>query len=656
MLRRAGGGPPSGDQAGDRIAVRAPFGDHRVEVPVQRHVVRRGRLLTSRRGRRPGPRTARGSSRSAIAIPGCRRGPAVPGDDPEDEAVAPAGGRRVDLPDRSVDPRSSTAGVQRVEAAFAAGSRAPRGCGVRDIFQPNIPRRARQVASFSPALQDGTAPGGEELAVAGEPPPPEAAERSTTGSTGVIARVLRAFRRAARAPVRSSAPRPGAAPARRPAGPRLPGRSSRCPCPAVTRREGPLTEASGLAAERGGSPRPYRCPRTDERDPTGPAPSDDPPTTHAAPRPRTRSRGRRIATIVSLSLLLPLVSTTGAVVALYATTAARRPSAPADDRPPRSRRTGGREAPRGDRSHLDPAVADADIAAARGGRGRGRRLLPPRRPGHDGGRARRVERRHERFAPAGRLDDHAAVREERVHGVRALDRRKVREAILALKLERTMSKDRSSPATSTRCTSATGRTGAGRGASVLPSRRRGPDAAAVGDARRIDRGALGARPVPPPAAARWHRNAALDRLVEVGWLDPARAEKPGDRSTRGGAARPDAPYFMEHVAATSGPLRPGRPLPAASGSGRRSIATCRRGRARGPYAPPRADRSGGRPGRDRSADRRDPGDGRGPELREERVQPRDGAAAGGERVQAVRVPRGARAGHLPLETRAGPSR
>ncbi|HZN42467.1 MAG TPA: hypothetical protein VFC08_01945, partial [Actinomycetota bacterium] len=40
----------------------------------------------------------------------------------------------------------------------------------------------------------------------------------------------------------------------------------------------------------------------------------------AAPRPRTRSRGRRVATIALLSVLLPFVSTAGALVALYATT------------------------------------------------------------------------------------------------------------------------------------------------------------------------------------------------------------------------------------------------------------------------------------------------------------------------------------------------
>src|SRR5262245_11827997 len=40
----------------------------------------------------------------------------------------------------------------------------------------------------------------------------------------------------------------------------------------------------------------------------------------AAPPPAVRRRGTRVATIVLLSFLLPLVSTGGALVALYATT------------------------------------------------------------------------------------------------------------------------------------------------------------------------------------------------------------------------------------------------------------------------------------------------------------------------------------------------
>ena len=76
-----------------------------------------------------------------------------------------------------------------------------------------------------------------------------------------------------------------------------------------------------------------------------------------------------------------------------------------------------------------------------GGRRRGgRRLLPARRPRSGRDRPGDVDERHHRLAQPGGIDDHAAVREERAHGAERSIGRKVREAILAVKLEHTTSK------------------------------------------------------------------------------------------------------------------------------------------------------------------------------------------------------------------------
>ena len=155
-----------------------------------------------------------------------------------------------------------------------------------------------------------------------------------------------------------------------------------------------------------------------------------------------RSRGRRIATIVSLSLLLPLLSTTGAVVALYATT-----ELPAVPRLPQTTvllDRDGREVAKLhaeiDRTSIPPsqmptslrrtvvAVEDADFFR------------------HDGLDPTAVVRAAWNDVTSGSLrQGGSTITQQYVKNVftgseRSIGR-KVREAILALKLERTMSKE-----------------------------------------------------------------------------------------------------------------------------------------------------------------------------------------------------------------------
>jgi len=272
----------------------------------------------------------------------------------------------------------------------------------------------------------------------------------------------------------------------------------------------------------------------------------------AAPRPRTRSRGRRVATIALLSVLLPFVSTAGALVALYATT-----DLPAVPRLPQTTvlldRRGHEVAKLHaeiDRTTIPPsqmplslrravvAVEDADFYR------------------HDGLDTKAVVRAAWADLTSGSLrQGGSTITQQYVKNVftgpeRSIAR-KVREAILALKLEHTMSKDRILAGYLNTVYFGHGAYGV-QAAARLYFRRDAADLTLVQSAMLAGLiAAPSARdPFLHPAAARWHRNASLDRLVEVGWLDAARAEKLRARPL-GLAAEPRvrsaAPYFMEHV-------------------------------------------------------------------------------------------------------------
>jgi penicillin-binding protein 1A len=129
--------------------------------------------------------------------------------------------------------------------------------------------------------------------------------------------------------------------------------------------------------------------------------------------------------------------------------------------------------------------------------------------------------------------------------------RKVREAILALKLERTMSKDEILAGYLNTVYFGHGAYGV-QAASRLFFRRDAEDLTPLQSATLAGLiAAPSARdPYLHPDEARVHRDAALDRLVEVGWLDPERADRLQVRPL-GIASEPrvrsEAPYFMEHV-------------------------------------------------------------------------------------------------------------
>ena len=272
----------------------------------------------------------------------------------------------------------------------------------------------------------------------------------------------------------------------------------------------------------------------------------------AAPTPTVHGRGKRIATIVLLGLLLPFVSVGGALVALYATT-----DLPAVPRLPQTTvlldRRGHEVAKLHaeiDRTTIPPsqmprslrravvAVEDADFY---------------RHDGLDTGavvRAAWADLTSRSLRQGGSTITQQYVKNVFTGPERSVAR-KVREAILALKLEHTMSKERILAGYLNTVYFGHGAYGV-QAAARLYFRRDAADLTLLQSA--LLAGLIAAPsardPFLDPGAARWHRNAALDRLVEVGWLDAARAETLSGRPL-GLAAEPRvrsaAPYFMEHV-------------------------------------------------------------------------------------------------------------
>ena len=231
--------------------------------------------------------------------------------------------------------------------------------------------------------------------------------------------------------------------------------------------------------------------------------------------------------------------------------------------------------------------------------------------------------------------------------------RKVREAILAVKLEHTMSKRQILGGYLNTVYFGHGAYGVQAAARTYFDR----DAKDLTLAQSATLAGLIAAPsardpFDHPGEARHSRDLALDRMAEVGSISIERARRLQARPlglAEEANVRSAAPYFMEHVRLDlKSELRVGRALPRRSprpndpGSG-----VAARRRARGPQVPAVPDRPGGRARRDRPEDGGDPGDGGRAELRTQRVQPRHaGAAPGRERLQAVRPRRGARARDL----------
>ena len=175
------------------------------------------------------------------------------------------------------------------------------------------------------------------------------------------------------------------------------------------------------------------------------------------------------------------------------------PAPGGDDRTPRPRRERDRGAPRGRGPGPDPIRADAVVPPTSRGGGRGRRLLPPRRSRSGLGGSRVLGQRHERLHEPGRVDDHAAIREERAHRARALDRaegprgdprREARAHIVQARDPRGVSQHRVLRTRRLR--------GPGGGSDLLRSRRQGPLRAPVGDTGGSDRGTVGPRPLRAP--------------------------------------------------------------------------------------------------------------------------------------------------------------
>jgi penicillin-binding protein 1A len=271
----------------------------------------------------------------------------------------------------------------------------------------------------------------------------------------------------------------------------------------------------------------------------------------AAPAP-ARGRGRRFAAIALLCVLLTFAPTVGALVALYATT-----DLPAVPRLPQTTvllDRDGREVAKLhaeiDRTAIPPsemptwlrrsvvAVEDADFYR------------------HDGLDATAVVRAAWNDLTSGSLrQGGSTITQQYVKNVFTGSEhsigRKVREAILAVKLERTMSKEEILAGYLNTVYFGHGAYGV-QAASRLYFRRDAEDLTLLQSATLA--GLIAAPSARDPylhhREARRYRDAALDRLVEVGWLDPGRADRLRARPLRIAPeplVRSEAPHFMEHV-------------------------------------------------------------------------------------------------------------
>ena len=232
-----------------------------------------------------------------------------------------------------------------------------------------------------------------------------------------------------------------------------------------------------------------------------------------------------VAWIAILSIFLPLVSTTGALVALYATTSPRDPAARGNDGAPRSQRQRGRGAARGRRPGPHPLLADAGVVARGGGGGRGRGFLPTRRYRQDGPGPGDVAEPHQWVAEPGWFDDHAAIREERADGAGAIGVAQGAEAILAVKLEDTISKHEILRGYLNTVYFGHGAYGVQAAARTYFDRD-AKDLTLLQSATLagLDLGTVGARSFEHPEEALLARDFALTRMTEVGSIGPERAE------------------------------------------------------------------------------------------------------------------------------------
>ena len=300
-----------------------------------------------------------------------------------------------------------------------------------------------------------------------------------------------------------------------------------------------------------------------------------------------------------------------------------------------------------------PVRSDARVAPRRRGRRRGSRLLraPRHRPGrHPPGRVDRPDRSttpcraarrspsssSSRSTPAATSSSRTARRSTCVPP-RTI-KEKIREALLAIKLEQTLSKDQILARYLNTIylghgaygVQAAAQTYWGIDAADLTVKQSATLAGLITSPSRFD-------PIDHPEDSKVRRDYALDQMVHYGYLDQAKAdelkaEKVTTRRASRGHQRAGQLRVLRglHEALPDRQVRrrrglrrraPGddvaRPRVAARGGG---------GRER---APPEPVRSGGGAGRDRPADRRDPGDGRRPRVQELAGEP------GGLRVAAA---------------------
>ena len=382
------------------------------------------------------------------------------------------------------------------------------------------------------------------------------------------------------------------------------------------------------------------------------------PSPAAPPKPRRRIRKLRLLVLLGL---LALLSTSAFVFGFVNALAARSPSSTPATRC-KSRRTGtstrttaARSWPSCAARRAGPAPARADRPGdeARDRRDRGPPLLraPGRRPARH--RARGLAGPLEPGARPGRLDDHAAVRQERARRGRPHDQPEGeggRARVAARAAVERQGPDRHGLPEHHLLRQRRLRRPAGR-ADVLRPRRVGARPGRGGAARRDPGRPFALRPAHASAECAGTAEPRAPLPLRAGEDQPPRpprhvgraaAQARGRPSTRGGddrravlrelrQGRADRPLRralrLRRRAARDDDDRP--PAPAHRAARDRQVAR-------------RRARADGRARRARSARRLDPGDGRRPELPREPVQPRRaGGAPAGLVVQAVRARRGA---------------
>jgi penicillin-binding protein 1A len=266
----------------------------------------------------------------------------------------------------------------------------------------------------------------------------------------------------------------------------------------------------------------------------------------------TPSRRRRLATIVILSLVLPLLSSTGAIVALYATTEL-------PEIPPLAQTTMLLDRDGKEVAALHAAVDREEIGFTDMPRSLVRAVVAVEDADffrHDGLDPSAIVRATWANVTSGSLSQGGSTITQQyvknvLTGAERSIARKVREAILAVKLEHTSTKREILEGYLNTVylghgaygVQAAARTYFGRDASDLTVLQSATLAGLIAAPSARD-------PFVHPAAATEARDAALSRMVEVGWLSLDRAQRLGARPL--GLAdepvvRSEAAHFMEYV-------------------------------------------------------------------------------------------------------------